>query len=89
MGRLPRKGLNQKELAARIGYTKQAVNQQIDELVKAGILIRTISKTGKRARIISDIDKIKLKIEQNHLDIVGQDALDQLTQTVDKFTDSE
>lgn len=97
MGHLPRKGLNQKALTQRTGLTKQAVNQQIDDLVKANILKRTISPTDKRARIISytnkglsalkDIDKIKLEIEQDYIKIIGQDALNELIKTVDKLTE--
>ncbi|MBL1420096.1 MAG: MarR family transcriptional regulator [Alphaproteobacteria bacterium] len=97
LGHLPRKGLNQKALTTRTGLTKQAVNQQIDDLVKANILKRTVSQTDKRARIISytdkglaalkDIDKIKLEIEQDYIKIIGQDALDQLIKTVDKLTE--
>lgn len=97
LGHMPRKGINQKALTARTGLTKQAVNQQIDELVKVGILTRTVSEADKRARILNytdkglaalkDIDKIKLEIQQDFVKSVGQDALDQLTNTIDKLTD--
>lgn len=95
LGHMPRKGIDQKSLTARIGYTKQAVNQQINELVKAGILVRSVSKTDKRARIVTytdkgldalrDVDKIKLEINNEFSNIAGQDALTQLTDTIDKI----
>lgn len=98
LGHMPRKGIDQKSLTARTGLTKQAVNQQINELVKADILLRNVSETDKRARIINytakglealkDIDKIKLEINQEFTNIIGQDALQQLTQTIDKLTES-
>lgn len=99
MGHLPRKGISQKALTARTGLTKQAVNQQIDDLVSANILKRTVSDTDKRARIVSytdkglqalkDIDKIKLEIEKDYIDIIGKEALDQLVQTIDQLTDTQ
>lgn len=59
--------------------------------------MRKVSETDKRARIVSytskglaslkDIDKIKLEIEQEFIARVGQQALGQLTQTIDKLTD--
>lgn len=48
LGHLPRKGLNQKALTTRTGLTKQAVNQQIDDLVKANILKRESAFTSAK-----------------------------------------
>lgn len=95
-GHLPRNGISQKKLIERIGLTKQAVNQQIDELVKAGILKRTVNKTDKRARIIRytdegikaliEIDKIKLILNQEYQIALGKDDYYKLIKIIDKLT---
>ena len=52
IGRIPRDGVSQAEIAAATGLTKQAVQQQIDLLVEDGIVERQADKQDKRRKSV-------------------------------------
>lgn len=99
LGNLSRKGASQKVLAARLGLTKQAVNQQIDDLVAAGILVREVSARDKRVRLVHytakgsaalvEIDRVKLEIEEAFGQIVGRDDMRAIKRGVEKLAQAE
>lgn len=99
MGNLSRKGMTQKVLTARIGLSKQAVNQQIDELACAGILERRISEKDKRVRVVHytalgakalvDVDRVKMEIEADFAAILGPDDMALIKAAIDKLVAAE
>lgn len=95
LGNLSRKGASQTVLSARLGLSKQAVNQQIDDLVAAGVLVREVSAKDKRVRIIRytakgnaalvEIDRVKLEIETTFAQIIGVQDMRAIKRAVDKL----
>jgi len=75
-------------LAERSGLSKQAVQQLVDDLVAAGILVRVPDPADKRARIVrytpagqaamADGNRIKLAIEADFAHRLGESELDRL-----------
>ena len=85
-------------LAERTGLSKQAVQQLVDDLVAAGILVRTPDPADKRARIVRYTDKglaamadgnrIKLRIEAEFADQLGARDLARLKEILSKLAES-
>lgn len=73
LGFVPRRGLRQSELIARMGISKQAVQQLVDGLEAEGVLERAADPDDKRGRIVrhtqkglaalADADRVKREIE--------------------------
>lgn len=99
MGNLSRKGMTQKVLTARVGLSKQAVNQQIDELVRVGILERRVSEKDKRVRVVHytargakallAVDQVKLAIDAEFAAILGPDDMALIKAAIDKLVAAE
>lgn len=99
MGNLSRKGATQKLLTERVGLSKQAVNQQIDELVGVEILVREVSAQDKRVRVVRytekgraalvEIDRIKLEIEAEFAQIIGADDMVVVKRAIDALVAAE
>jgi len=83
LGFVSRKGLRQSELIARMGISKQAVQQLVDGLEAEGVLERIADPGDKRGRILrhtakgraalDDADRIKTEIESRYRARLGED----------------
>lgn len=81
LGFVPRKGLRQSDLIARMGISKQAVQQLVDGLEEEGVLERIPDPSDGRGRIVrhtekgraalADADRIKGEIEARWRDRMG------------------
>ncbi|WP_048648996.1 MarR family winged helix-turn-helix transcriptional regulator [Nitratireductor soli] len=88
LGHIGRNGTPQSRLIARMGISKQAVQQLVDGLEGEGILCRVPAPNDKRARIIAhtpkgraalrDADRIKLEIEERYRRALGEEQLSAL-----------
>lgn len=88
LGHLDRAGTRQAELVTRMGISKQAVQQLVDELVADGILARVADPGDRRGRIvrltaaglavISEADAVKRRIEKDCAAELGPSGLRQL-----------
>ncbi len=88
LSHLDRAGMRQSDLAERMGITKQAVQQLVDELVRDGIVERHEDPTDRRARWIqltasgnavhADSNRIKRAIEEEWCSKLGARAFTQL-----------
>ncbi len=95
LGCLPRSGTRQGVLAERTGLSKQAVQQLVDDLVAAGILVRTPDPADKRARIVryteaglaamADGNRVKLAIEAEFAGQLGERDLERLKDILTKL----
>ncbi len=78
---IDRKGVAQSVLTDRAGMTKQAVQQQLDELVNDGVVERKadpddarrklIGFTTRGRRALKDANEIKREIEQDYFRAIG------------------
>ncbi len=76
-----RTGIRQSELVRRLGLSKQAVQQLIDELVSDGIVERIAEAADGRSkrivftaagrRFLGDSNKVKRAIEANYREVLG------------------
>ncbi len=92
LGFVPRGGLRQSELIARMGISKQAVQQLIDGLEAEGVLERVADPDDKRGRIVrhtgkgraalDDADRIKSEIEARYRERMGPDRFRLLFETL-------
>jgi DNA-binding MarR family transcriptional regulator len=92
LGFVPRGGLRQSELIARMGISKQAVQQLIDGLEAEGVLERVADPDDKRGRIVrhtgkgraalDDADRIKSEIEARYRQRMGPDRFRLLFETL-------
>jgi len=83
LGFVPRTGLRQSELIARMGISKQAVQQLVDGLEAECVLERVADPDDKRGRILrhtekgraalDDADRIKAEIESRYRARLGED----------------
>jgi DNA-binding MarR family transcriptional regulator len=90
---LDRGGTVQSLLPARMGVTKQAVQQFVDELVDDGILERRenpadrrsniIGFTRKGQRILADANVVKMAIQKRYQARLGRDRFATLLQCLD------
>lgn len=81
-------GTKMVDLAARLGMTKQAVGQIVDDLEAAGYLARTADAKDGRAKravytdkglaLLKTADRVKADIEADLADAVGEDDLKSL-----------
>lgn len=81
MGHIPRSGLRQTDLIDRMGTSKQAVQQLVDGLENAGVVVREADPLDRRGRIIrytdkgkaalADADRIKSLIEGRYRAAMG------------------
>ena len=88
IGFLDREGLRQKELVKRMGFSKQAVQQLVDELVRDGIVERRPDPADLRGNIIAftragramlqDANAVKLSIEAAYRAKLGTKEFRQL-----------
>lgn len=98
LGCLPRSGTRQGVLAERTGLSKQAVQQLVDDLVAAGLLVRTPDPADKRARIVrytekgmaamADGNRIKLAIEAEFAEKLGVRDLERLKAILAKLVET-
>lgn len=83
LGFVPRRGIRQSELIARMGVSKQAVQQLVDGLVEEGVLERVADPEDGRGRIVrhtamgraalADADRIKAAIESRYRARIGDE----------------
>ena len=95
LGNLDRGGTAQGELAARLGISKQAVQQHLDPLVEAGILARTpdpadrrariVAYTGKGRAVLADADAVKARLQARIAGRMGARDLTDLQQLLDRL----
>ena len=88
MQHIPKHGVAQTTLVERMGLSKQAVQQLLDELVADGIVERRPDPADARRRLVvytraglaavADADEIKLSIEADYRAAIGDSALDAL-----------
>lgn len=91
------KGVGQAAIVKRMGLSKQAVQQLIDELVSEGVLRRMPDPDDGRSNIIvltqaglaalHDANLVKRKIEQKYMKLLGQSKLTQLNEMLDALAD--
>ena len=91
------KGVGQGAIVRRMGLSKQAVQQLIDELVKDGVIKKTPDPEDGRSNIIiltqaglaamHDANIVKRKIEQRYMKLIGQSKLNHLNDMLDELAD--
>ena len=91
-GVLDFEGTPQILLAERLGVTKQAVQQLVDQLVEAGFVERRIDPTDARGRIVcytasgarlmTDANRIKKRLDRAYRRKLGPEAFDALVETL-------
>jgi DNA-binding MarR family transcriptional regulator len=97
LGHLDGAGTSQALLTERLGVTKQAVQQALDQLEAAGIVRRDPNPADKRGRIVrytkrgqaamSDADRIKLELEGEFAARIGAERLATLHRLLAQLTD--
>ena len=88
LAHLDREGTPQVLLVARMGLTKQAVQQFVDELVKDGIVERKANPddarsklvcfTKKGLRVLDDANRVKRRIQRRYVSVLGEGAFRRL-----------
>lgn len=91
-------GTNVTSLASRIGVTKQAVSQMLDELESRGYVERTVDPANRRAaivtfteagvRLLHDAYQIKQEIEAEYIAVLGEDGFNQLRSLLFRLLES-
>lgn len=89
------KGLPQSKLVLRMGLTKQAVQQLLDELVLDGIVERKPDPHDKRGKLIvltqkglralHDANQIKKRIERDYEKLIGPRKFGVLMETLEEL----
>ena len=89
------KGLPQSKLVLRMGLSKQAVQQLLDELVRDGIVERKSDPGDKRGKLIvltqkglralHDANKIKKRIEKDYEKLIGPRKFAMLMETLEEL----
>ena len=92
-------GIRQSDLVRRMGLTKQAVQQLVDDLVKAGIVERSPDPSDRRGKIVRftsagiaaqrDADKIKVMIETEMRETLGAEDFDRLYALLRRLIDAD
>ena len=92
IGQIPRSGIRQSTLIARVGTTKQAVQQALDGLEGEGIVQRVadpadsrgkyVQLTEKGLRALRDGDRIKTEIEKRYVTRLGPDRFREFMDTL-------
>jgi DNA-binding MarR family transcriptional regulator len=85
---IDRAGTRQADLTARLGMTKQAVQQLVDALVQDGVVERrpdpndargrVVCFTPRGLRVLGDANRVKKQIEQELARAVGAESLSRL-----------
>ncbi len=96
---LGRDGTRQKELGQRMGLSKQAVQQLVDELVAEGLVERRPDPADKRGNIVvftrvglsmlADANVVKLTIEDAYRAKLGSGAFRDLLLALKKLDDED
>lgn len=86
LAHLDREGTPQAQLVARMGVTKQAVQQFVDELVADGIVERRANPDDRRGkvvrftkhglRVLNDANRVKRRIQRRYASILGEAGFD-------------
>lgn len=89
------RGLAQSKLTLRMGLTKQAVQQLLDELVRDGVIERKPDPSDKRGKLIvltqmglralHDANRIKKRIEKDYEKLIGPRKFGVLMKTLDEL----
>lgn len=89
------RGLPQSKLVTRMGLTKQAVQQLLDELADDGMIERKPDPEDKRGKLIvltqeglravHDAEKIKIRIEKDYERLIGPRKFEILTKKLDEL----
>ncbi|MBO6900065.1 MAG: MarR family transcriptional regulator [Rhizobiaceae bacterium] len=97
LGHIARGGTPQAVVIARMGISKQAVQQLIDGLQGEGILERAPDPKDSRSRIVRhtaaglhamrDADRIKGEIEAGYRSLLGAEAFETLMRALRSMTD--
>lgn len=92
---IDRAGTRQAELTARLGLSKQAVQQLLDALVEDGVLERKADPDDARARLVcftrkglkvlADANGIKKRIESEYQQILGRVEFSRLVAALDRL----
>jgi DNA-binding MarR family transcriptional regulator len=90
-------GTRQSEIVQRMGLSKQAVQQLIDELEAEGVVQRQkdakdgrgklVTLTQKGVRTMHDANKVKRKLQRKYADTIGSQRLATLMQLLGEFTE--
>ena len=88
-------GAPQSAIVARMGLSKQAVQQLLDDLVADGVVERStdpgdrrgklVSLTQKGLRALHDANKVKKRIARDYEKLIGADRLATLMQVLDEL----
>ncbi len=99
LGHMERDGTPQGLLVERLGLSKQAVQQLIDDLVTRGLVERVPDPADRRARIIrftdrglamlTDANRIKRRIERRLMDRLGKKDQQTLARLLARLTESD
>lgn len=97
LGHIPRNGIRQSSLIERAGISKQAVQQLLDGLEAEGVIERVADPQDKRGKLVHytalglaalrDGDRVKLDIEKNYRERLGQGSFDALMQALRRLGD--
>jgi len=92
-------GLSQSRLTTVSGLSKQAVQQQIDDLVRGNIVTRRpdpddarkkrIVLTDKGLLLYAEIDAVKIEIETRYEQVIGRQRMADLKEILRKIDDSQ
>lgn len=92
-------GISQSGLASVTGVTKQAIQQQLDELARDGIIIRRDDPADKRKKIVEltpagthalkVVNEVKQDIEARYVQLVGQESFSALRDTLAVIIDEQ
>jgi DNA-binding MarR family transcriptional regulator len=87
------KGTSQSLIVKRMGHSKQAVQQLIDDLVEEGVVRRESDPSDKRGKLVvltqrgliamHDANRVKKKIEQEYEKAIGTGKLRELSDVLD------
>jgi DNA-binding MarR family transcriptional regulator len=90
-----RDGTSQKLIAARMGLSKQAVQQLIDDLASDGVVRRLPDPRDKRGKLVlltqdgiralHDANRVKKQIEQKYKKMIGPAKLSVLVKLLDEL----
>jgi len=93
--RIDRAGTRQTELTARVGLSKQAVQQLLDALVEDGVLERRPDPDDARARLVcftrkglavlADANEVKKRIQGEYQRILGKAEFSRLVAALDQI----
>jgi DNA-binding MarR family transcriptional regulator len=92
---IDREGTSQSDLTARLGLSKQAVQQLIDNLVQSGVVerrldpadarVRRVHFTKQGLRVLADANTVKRRIELDYADVLGSSGLLRLNSALEKL----